>query len=437
VPVVLNLIYLALLLLAAPLLVIESLRTGKYREGWAQKFLGRVPLRNSDRPCAWLHAVSVGEVNLLKTLIAELASRHPDWQCVISTTTLTGYRLAKSRYPDLSVFYCPLDFSWAVRTAMRRIRPNLLVLAELELWPNLIWAAGQHGARVAVVNGRLSDKSYRGYRRIRRLIAPVLARLDLVAAQTGQYAERFLALGACTEVVYVSGSLKFDGAQTNRQNPVTVGLRKLAGFLDDDCVFLAGSTQWPEEQLALATYRELVSEHPRLRLVIVPRHPERFNEVAELLDSSGLAWQRRSALESGGIVPSARVLLVDRVGELGVWWGAASVGLVGGSLGKRGGQNMIEPAAYGVATCFGPQTHNFRDVVSLLLAADAAVVVRDGAELTDFVRRALVDPAFAAALGAQAQKVVSSQLGATSRTVDLLSQTLSGSKVGTKFIRAA
>jgi 3-deoxy-D-manno-octulosonic-acid transferase len=381
--------------------------------------------------------VSVGEVNLLKTLITELARRHPDWQCVISTTTLTGYRLAQSRYPDLSVFYCPLDFSWAVHSAMRRIRPSVLVLAELELWPNLIWAANQHGARVAVVNGRLSDKSYRGYRRIRRLIAPVLARLDLVAAQTGQYAERFLALGARSEVVYVSGSLKFDGAQTNRQNPATVGLKRLAGFLDDDCVFLAGSTQWPEEQLVLATYRELALEHPRLRLVLVPRHPERFNEVAELLDCSGLAWQRRSALEAGGVDPSARVLLVDRVGELGAWWGAASIGFVGGSLGKRGGQNMIEPSAYGVATCFGPQTHNFRDVVSLLLASDAAVVVRDGAELTEFVRRALVDPSFAAALGAQAQKVVSSQLGATSRTVDLLGQTLSSARSGAKFVRAA
>jgi 3-deoxy-D-manno-octulosonic-acid transferase len=416
----LNLLYLALVVVLAPWFAVQAARTGKYRQGLGQKFLGLVPKRSGQARCLWVHAVSLGEVSLIGPLVAEFARRHPDWQIVISTTTLTGHALAKTRYAEHTVFYCPLDFSWAVRRAMRRVRPDLLVLAELELWPNLIAAARQHGARVAVVNGRLSDASFRGYRRFGWLTRRLLAGLDLVAAQDASYAERFVALGAPRAVVHATGSLKFDGAQTDRANPATVRLRALGGFDPSDIVFLAGSTQEPEEQLALAAYRELSAREPRLRLVIVPRHPERFEEVARLLDDSGLGWDRRSRWTDRGGDGQARVLLVDRVGELAAWWGTAAIAYVGGSMGKRQGQNMIEPAAFGAAVSFGPQTRNFRDVVALLLAAEAAVVVHDGAELTAFVRRCLAEPEFAAELGRRAARVVASQLGATRRTADLL-----------------
>ena len=179
----LNLVYLLLILASSPWLVYAAIRKGKYRRGLAAKFLGRVPRRESDNECVWLHAVSVGEVNLLGTLIDEIAVRRPDWQCVVSTTTITGMALARKKYPHLSVFYCPLDFSWAVRAAVRRIRPRLLVLAELELWPNLIRAVRQSGARVAVINGRLGEHSFRGYRRVRPLVARLLAKIDLMAVQ--------------------------------------------------------------------------------------------------------------------------------------------------------------------------------------------------------------------------------------------------------------
>lgn len=177
-PYLLNFLYLLLLLAAAPWLAVQALRTGKYREGYREKLLGRVPQRISDKPSVWLHAVSVGEVNLLAPLLRAMQQR-PDWECVISTTTLTGMRLAKKIYPQAIVFYCPLDFTWAVNAAMRRIRPSLLVLAELELWPNLIWAARRHGARTAVINGRLSEHSFRGYRRIRPLVARVLKVIEI------------------------------------------------------------------------------------------------------------------------------------------------------------------------------------------------------------------------------------------------------------------
>ncbi len=241
-----------------------------------------------------------------------------------------------------------------------------------------------------------------------------------MAAQNAQYAERFLALGMPERRVHVTGSLKFDGAQTDRDNPRTRALRDRAGFGAEDVVFLAGSTQDPEERLAIEAYKELSCEFPRLRLVIVPRHPERFDEVAQMLSTSGLIWQRRSQWGNRGGNSQARVLLVDRVGELAAWWGTATIAYVGGSMGERQGQNMIEPAAYGAAVSFGPKTRNFRDVVAALLAGEAAVVVHDGAELTAFVRRCLEEPVFAAELGRRAASVVASQLGATARTIELL-----------------
>lgn len=422
---VLNLVYAGLILVASPWIIWSAIRHGKYRDGFAAKLLGHVPARRGERPCVWLHAVSVGEVNLLATTIAELVRVRPEWEIVVSTTTKTGYELARKKYADRTVFYCPLDFTWAVRAAMRRVRPTLLVLAELELWPNLIAAARQQGAKVAIINGRLSDKSFRNYRRVRPLAARVLRQLDLVAAQDEQTADRFRALGAVRATVHTTGSLKFDGAQTDRNNPRTIELRRLAGFSDEHIVLLAGSTQAPEEEFVISAFQRLASSLPELRLILVPRHQERFEEVAALLNRRGAAWQRRSELTSTSRDATHRrgpwnILLVDAIGELGAWWGAASIGFVGGSLGSRGGQNMLEPAAYGVATCFGPNTRNFRDIVARLLAADGAVVVQDAEELEAFVQRALEDSPWAKDLGARARQVVLSQQGATRTTVALL-----------------
>jgi 3-deoxy-D-manno-octulosonic-acid transferase len=295
-----------------------------------------------------------------------------------------------------------------------------LVLAELELWPNLVRLTAESGTKIAVVNGRLSPHSFKGYRKLRWLIRPLLRRLDVIAVQNEEYAGRFLSLGARPETVHVTGSLKFDRAQTDRESPAVERLRMLAGFDHDDIVFLAGSTQEPEERLALNVFRRLSAQHPRLRLVLVPRHPERFQSVAAMLVAAGAHWQRRNDLDDGPPDPQARVLLVDVVGELGAWWGTARIGFVGGSLSSRGGQNMIEPAAFGVATSFGPNTQNFRDVVAALRSAKGAVEVGDSVELFEFVRRCLEDPGYAATLGRRAQSFVVAQRGATTRTLSLL-----------------
>lgn len=417
----LNAVYLGAITLAMPWLLWSAWRHGKYREGFAEKFWGRVPRRSGDRPCIWLHAVSVGEVNLLSILVRELTAKRPDLELVISTTTKTGFDLARQKYADHSVFYCPLDFSWAVRRALQRIRPELLVLAELELWPQLIAEAKSQGVRVAIVNARLSDKSLRGYLRVRPLITRILAQVDMIAAQNEETAQRFRRLGARPESIQTTGSLKFDGATTDRFNTQTTHLRKLAGFAEGEVVLLAGSTQDPEEAIVLRVYQDLKTEFPQLRLVLVPRHPQRFDEVATLLEASGLPWIRRSQLKSSPFPsPPSPILLIDSVGELGAWWGTADIGFIGGSFGNRGGQNMLEPAAYGVPTCFGPNTWNFREIVAQLLSTEGAIRVDDEQQLAEFVRRSLNDPEWANNLGERARQLVLSQQGATTRTVELL-----------------
>ncbi len=419
----LNVVYLLTLVFYAPWLIVGLVRHGKYREGFAAKLWGHVPKRVGHDTCFWLHAVSVGEVNLLGPIIRRLEQQHPLWTCVISTTTMTGYRTARQKYAPRTVFYCPLDFSWAVRRAMRRMRPDLLVLTELELWPNLIFTADRLGVPVAVINGRMSDRSFRGYRRIRWFMVGLLRRIDLIAVQSDSYRDRFLALGAPPENVHVTGSIKFDGAQIDRDNPLTRHLMQLANIEDDDMVFLAGSTQHPEESLALKTFQTLAAEFPCLRLILVPRHPERFDAVAAELEESAMDFQRRSQLGRGqSPAASARILLVDGMGELDAWWGTARIAFVGGSLTDRGGQNMIEPAAYGAAVSFGPHTKNFEDVVSMMLQAQAAEVVHDGDQLTDFVRKCLENPTYAEGLGRRARDLVLHHRGAADRTCMLLSR---------------
>ncbi|MCL2743228.1 MAG: 3-deoxy-D-manno-octulosonic acid transferase [Planctomycetaceae bacterium] len=445
-----NIIYTVILLIFLPVLLYRSIRYGKYRGGFKQKYLGRIPRREKvlakhngskkNVKIVWFHGVSVGEVNLLRPLIKLIREKRPDYLPVISTTSLTGMNLANKLFGnELTVFYCPLDFSWAVNKAMLRLKPDMLVLVEQELWFNLIDAAKRSGAKVALINGRFGESGYRRYLWIRRLVAPMLRQIDLIAVQSETYAGWFRKLGASADVIRITGSVKFDGAITDRDNPDTQRLKKLAGIADDDIVFLAGSTQAPEEQYALECYEHLKADFPQLRLVIVPRHPERFNEVAEILDKSGVFWQRRSTITEtlpeqepeelkGGssrkeVQP--RILLVDTIGELGAWWGTAAIAFVGGSMGSRGGQNMLEPAAYGAAVCFGPNTKHFADITELLLRNDAAVVVHDKIDLEKFIRRCFEENGYAEELGNRSKEFVLSQRGAALRTFELLETLLS------------
>lgn len=419
----LNLVYLLVLILVSPLLFYRSMRHKKYRDGWGQKFLGlapKLPVKSDGKKRIWFHAVSVGEVNLLKPIVAEMDASRPDWEFVVSATSKTGYELAQKLFgARTAVFYCPLDFSWAAKRALRRIQPDMLVLVELELWPNLIKFANKSGAKVAIVNGRVSDEAFQTYFRIRRFLASTFRKIDLIAAQDDVAANYFRRLSPVPERVFVSGSIKFDGVKTDRNNPATQALAKLAGIRETDVVYLCGSTQDPEEAGALETYRRLHRDYPALKLIVVPRHKERFEEVAKLFDASEFEWTRRSILTEP-IDPTAeksRVILVDALGELGAWWGLAKIAFVGGSWGNRGGQNMLEPAGYGAAVSFGPNTRNFRAIVEALLREDAAKVVADVDEARAFVKRCLDEPAYAQKIGAAARELTIRNSGATKRTL--------------------
>ncbi len=425
----LDVAYLVAVLVALPWVAWRRLSGGRPVAAPWTRFTGAIaaPPPAAGRPRVWLHGVSVGEVQLLAALASELQSQAEaagtPIDCVVSSSTTTGLEVAARRFGADRAFPCPLDFTWAVDRVLDRVAPDLLVLGELELWPNLLARTARRGIPVVVANARMSPRSAAGYARIRPFVRRMLAHAGLVVARSRADADRFAGLGA--RDVVVTGSMKFDGVRGNRTAPEVIRLRALAGIAADDVVFLAGSTQEPEERLAAEAFLALRAAHPRLRLVLVPRHVERAAEIGTALDGLGLRWQRRSRLEADGADPAARVLLVDTTGELAWWWGAATISFVGGSLdGKRGGQNMLEPAAYGAAVSFGPFTRNFKDEVARLLAADAAVVVHDGAALTTFVRRCLDDPAWAEALGARAAALVASQRGATTATARLVLERL-------------
>lgn len=423
----LNAVYAGVLLLVSPILIWRAVRQGKYRRGLGQKFFGFVPARSGSRPAIWFHAVSVGETIQLQSVLQALRAEFPDHEYVVSVSTATAYDVAVTRYADCRVIFFPLDFSWSVAAALHRIHPAAVVLVELELWPNFIAAAHHLQIPVLLVNGRISERSFRGYRRIRWLMKPLLRKLSIAAVQTPVYGQRLIELGADPSRVVVTGSIKFDTATLTNNPAKSADLRSVFGLAESDVLFLAGSTQAPEERYAVECYMQLKPRFPELRLLLVPRHAERFEEVAALVaEEFRLPLLRRSQLTKSNDASSradatgrddSPVLLLDTLGELGAAWSLAASGFVGGSLTQRGGQNMIEPASCGVPVMFGPNTWNFKDVVELLRQFHAAVVIHNRDEMQSTLERWLTDPATARHQGERGRSAAASQQGATTRTV--------------------
>jgi 3-deoxy-D-manno-octulosonic-acid transferase len=427
----LDVAYLLGLLLLSPWLVYRVLTTGRYRHGLRDKLLGLSPghlVTLSTGQPVWFHGVSVGEVHLLRSVVAAYRRRQPGRPCVVSTTTDTGLAEARRCFPDLVVILFPFDFSWSVRRTLRAVNPVLIVLAEGELWPNFLLAAQHRGVPVAVINGRISPRSFQRYRTLGWVARWLFRCPDLLAVQTQDHAASLRLLGAPPERIHVTGSVKYDGVG-DRLNPRTQDFRHLFHVTLGDLVWVAGSTQAPEEEIVLRIYRRLQPLHPNLRLFLVPRQKDRFDEVARLLERSGLPFLRRSTLT--GPLPTnsspPATILVDTIGELGALWGLADLAFVGGSLdGRRGGQNMIEPAACGAAVVFGPHVWNFKEDAARLLAAGAACQVGDAGELEQVVTRLVADSTERRQRGEAARAFVLQQQGATQRTVDLLDELLAG-----------
>jgi 3-deoxy-D-manno-octulosonic-acid transferase len=410
------------LLLSLPYWLLESARHGKYRAGLAQR-LGKVPRRlpqDPHLPAIWVHAVSVGEVIAVTGLVFELRARFPQHRVVVSTTTVTGQKIARDRFGEDSVFYFPLDLPFAIRPYLRWLQPEFIVLAETEFWPNFLRLARLSGAKIAVVNARISDGSLPGYKRFRGSMTRILRDVDLFLAQTDEDSRRLQTIGAPPERVEISGNLKFD-APIPAPPAIVNNLRLALEGANAGPVLVCGSTMDGEESLLLQAFANILAGHPRGLMILAPRHPERFTEVAELLRKLNVRCWRRSEWKGEPI--SGGVLLLDSIGELAALYSLADVAFVGGSLVPNGGHNIIEPAQYGVPIVVGNHTDNFRDIVSLFQSRDAVRIVGP-AELTLVFMELLSNDAERAALGRRAAETLRSQMGATQRTVEALQRLL-------------
>lgn len=406
------------LLLTLPYWLMQMSRHGKYRAGLGER-LGRVPQRIAEppaRPAIWVHAVSVGEVRAVSGLIAELRERFPRHRVVVSTTTATGQDLARKLFGAENTFYFPMDFAFAIRPYLRLLAPKLIVIAETEFWPNFLRLTHDSGARMAVVNARISDRSWPRYRRFRFLLSRVLRRVDLFLAQTEEDARRLHDIGASAERVQVCGNLKFDVPVPPRL-PIVNSLASTFHQSGTSPVIVCGSTVDDEEPLLLKAFENVLASYPRAVMILAPRHPERFAEVTSLLQRLGIRFWRRS-LWSGDAV-SGGVFLIDTMGELAALYSLATIAFVGGSLVPRGGHNILEPAQHGVPVMVGPHTENFRDIVSLFQTCNAVRVV-EAAELPLVFIELISNEAARAALGRRALETLRSQTGATQRTANAL-----------------
>ncbi|MCA1815710.1 MAG: 3-deoxy-D-manno-octulosonic acid transferase [Acidobacteria bacterium] len=439
------LLYSILLTLAVlamlPAFAWDALRHGKYVAGLRERAGAIKDFQAGGRPVIWLHCVSVGEAQAARPLARALAARFPTHALVVSTTTLTGQRVAREAFRDLaaSVFYFPFDWAWSVRRALDRVRPRVVLLMETEIWFRFLRECHARGVAVAVVNGRLSEKSFRRYKLIGGFTRRVVRLLSLAVMQTEDDAARVRALGLAPTRVAVSGNVKFDADDDTTSRAATDGLRARFALDGRRPLVLAASTHAPEERIIVEAFRQLLTraaaDNGALpRLLVAPRHPERFAEVAALLDSSDLAWARRSAAPSASDA-RADAILLDTVGELRAAYPLAEVVFVGGSVAATGGHNVLEPAAASRAIVTGAHTFNFTEIMRRLRARDAVVQLpaldEDNAiaELARTFRELLRDGERRRQLGANALAVLNENRGATARTVELLTPLLRRSEV--------
>src|SRR5712692_9163026 len=398
--------------------------------GYWRERIGILPFASQpvEPGAIWVHAVSVGETLAVVRLVKDLQEHYPARKIFLSHVTPAGREAGVKRLPAVAGrFYLPLDWGWCVRRVLERIRPALVVIVETELWPNLIREALKFGSRVILVNARLSDRSLRGYRLIRPMMRRLLEPMEWICAQDALGAERFRLLGARPERVVVTGNLKFD-AELPRFT-ATARLRKVLDKNQRAPLVVAASTMKGEEELFLQGWDGIRHSHPRALLLLAPRHPARFEEVARLLARQGKSFIRRSALAMDDEKLSSQlalpqVLLLDTIGELAGMLELADLVFMGGSLVAAGGHNPLEPAFWSKPILFGPHMENFRDVARLFLQAGAAVEVRDPADLARRALELLADAGRRRRLGEEAKKVLEEAAGATSRVLEHISEVL-------------
>lgn len=416
-------------LFAAPLLILYygpliGFR-GKYSRSFAGKIgritPGLIPQR-LGKPRLWFHAVSVGEVVALSPLVKAVKSLRPDAAIIVSTGTETGQDKARDLISDADAFlYLPLDFPWFIKPVVERIEPDLFVLMETELWPNLINCLKSRGTIIALANGRISDRSFPRYRRLKRFFAPLLEKIDLLLMSSEVDADRIATMGALRDRVKVTGNTKFDAALGEIPEGDEHGMRTLLDIAEDEAVLVAGSTHPGENEMVLTAYEKLLKRFPNLILIIVPRHVEKTPQILALMRDRGMeAPFLRSTADEGERRNGRRVVVVDRTGELFRIYSLASVVFIGGSLVPRGGQNILEPAAWGKVVLFGPSMEDFREARDILVRCRAGVEVHGPADLALSAGAMLADARKADDLGSIGRNAVLAHKGSAGRSADLL-----------------
>ncbi|MDD5596200.1 MAG: 3-deoxy-D-manno-octulosonic acid transferase [Candidatus Omnitrophica bacterium] len=395
---------------------------GKFHKGFSAR-LGVVPKEIKFNRPIWIHAVSVGEVAAVKGLLAALRKDFPNKEFVLSTVTPTGNQIARTIAEKKDfVTYLPLDFSFIVRAVLNRINPEIFVIAETEIWPNLISFLYNKKIPIVVVNGRISDRSLKGYCAIKFLLKPVLNKINFFCVQSKLDAERLIALGVLKEKIKVTGNMKFDASLPRGSSLSEVGeIKKILGLESGGKLFIAASTHPGEEEIILGAYKTLLKEFPQLKLLIAPRHPQRSKEVADQLRAHAFNPVLLStvAIETKENFEQA-VFILDMVGQLVTFYAAADVVFVGGSLVKKGGHNILEPAGLGKPVIFGPQMFNFRDISELFLKNNGAILVHSQEELAAEIKYLLSHPAKIQEMSQLAQKIISENQGATEKNIQVI-----------------
>lgn len=398
------------------------LRRQKYAAGFRERLGNYPPFEHDDRKIIWLHCVSVGETNAARPLVDALREQFPSYRIIVSTTTKTGQQLAKRIFADKAdaVFYFPFDWKFSVRRALRTFKPSLILLMETEIWPRLIHEVKRSGARLAIVNGRLSERSFRRYSVVRSFIRRVLQNIDLALMQSPNDVERIESLGLEKPKTSVTENLKFDIEIETEATELTEYFRERFGINGEKLLVVAASTHELEEKWIVDSLDAIVGD--LARLIVVPRHPERFNEVAWLLSKCGHTSVRRSrpATDSDR---SADIILLDSIGELRGLYPLADIVFVGGSLVPHGGQSILEPAAAGKAIITGSYTHNFSDAVNVFLRNEALIQIPDASpvdHLSDAFSKLLKNEELRGELGRNAFLVMRTNRGATARTIEQL-----------------
>lgn len=398
--------------LCMPLVLLRLLLRARKAPAYARRWHERLALGGDLRPDGiWVHAVSVGEAIAAAPMVRELLQRYPQLPVTITCMTPTGSEQIRKLFADrVGHAYLPYDLPWLQRRFIRRLRPRIGVIMETELWPNMVHQAKAEGVPLVLANARLSERSARGYRRVAWLARPMFAALDWVAVQTEAEAQRFARLGVARDAMTITGSIKFDLQSDPQVLQQAAQLRDQWGARP---VWIAASTHAGEDEQILAAHRQVLELHADALLILVPRHPERFNDVARLIESAGLSAVRRSR----GDVPmrADQVLLGDSMGELMMFYACADVAFVGGSLVAHGGHNYLEPAALGLPIISGPHSFNFTEISELLQGAGALERVADQADLAAAVSRLLSEPAMARQAGAAGLAVVKDNQGALDR----------------------